>query len=253
MRSAKRTFWAVLTGVLGFGLFAVLGALAFYFFGRPKPVNPGAAVSELMNKAEPGDVVVAVGTGQRPFGPGAPLAPSPENVPATAPSTGGADGAGERSPNYRASSVQESPASPGVIVLAALPTPTAPGTTTTAPMPTATTVATPGATAAADESGSASPSAVSEADATAAPEPPPGAQYGVTYCGAITCGVGLKCCCQSCVPFDQACDPRSCAAQSGLSISVPCGMDLCDPGEVCCDARCGECARAGECPAEPCQ
>jgi hypothetical protein len=34
---------------------------------------------------------------------------------------------------------------------------------------------------------------------------------------------------------------------------VPCGMDLCDPGEVCCDARCGSCAEAGQCPEEPCR
>jgi hypothetical protein len=242
MRSAKRTTWAVLASVVGIGVLAMLGALAFFFFAKPKPVNPGAAVSEMMNKVDANSLRIgAAGTG-RPFPSATGTAQSivdPSNVAAES---------GQRDVDLREVNGDEGvkPGSPAVIVLAATPQPTLPGSPTTTTAPAETTVASPEVlptTATTDEATSAS----------VPPDPPPGAKYGVTYCGANTCAVGLKCCCDSCVPFDQACDPRSCAAQSGLSVSVPCGMDLCDPGEVCCDARCGECARYGECPEEPCK
>lgn len=96
------------------------------------------------------------------------------------------------------------------------------------------------------------PNAETDVAETEPTEPPPGASLGYTYCGAVTCGVGFSCCCDVCVPAGVECEPASCQAHSGLSISVPCGMDLCDSGEVCCDPRCGACARAGECPEDPC-
>lgn len=254
MRSAKRLTWAVLSAVIGFGLLAILGALAFFYFGKPRPVNPGAAVSEMIDKVDPSVVRIgAVGTGPTPVRPQTPAeiargdrTPSAGNGQSAAAGAGAAPG-------------EPGGDDPAVIVLAALPSPTTTGSPT-APEPTATAaapqaavtaIATTSANTAANTG--AAPSATEGADPSAADEPPPGARQGVTYCGATTCLVGTKCCCDICVPFEQACDPRSCAAQSGLSISVACGMDLCDPGEICCDAHCGECARAGECPEEPCR
>jgi len=262
MRSAKRTTWAVLIGVVGMGLLAVLVAVGFALLGKPRHVNPGAELSELMNKVDPNAIRVgAVGTGPSSVRPMVAPAQPPHAAPEPAASS-------ESEARPRLPSVEDE--NPTVIVLAALPEPTNGPTTTaptataageTAPPPTSTATAatTPIPTPTTDlDTSDVDPDTgetgeTGETDSEVLPaEPPPGAERGVTYCGAMTCVVGYKCCCDGCVPFEQACDPRSCEAQAGLSISVPCGMDLCDPGEVCCDARCGVCARAGECSAQLC-
>ncbi len=233
MPPKKRINWTAVSGVcIGIGLLAMLGTLVFVLVGSPTRVDPGSALSE-MNWVEPSAVRIgSIGTG--PFGVTAPT-PQPVYTGQTTPQP------------VRDRQITVEPLAPAVVVLAQAPgaTGTSSSDVPTVPAPTATTV---GATA---------ESAPTTSDATpttpASPEePPPGAELGVTYCGATTCVVGFKCCCDGCVPFEQECNPRACEAQAGLSISVPCGMDLCDPGEVCCDARCGECAPSGECPEEPC-
>lgn len=262
MRSAKRTTWAVLMGVVGIGLLAVITAVGFAFFGEPRQVNPGAELSRMMNKVDPSVIRVgAVGTGAPPV----PSTPPPERRSIANPSDEAAFVTASNPPP-RPQAENENPT---IIVLAALPEASA-STTTTAPTATAAGDTTAPTTAPTDGATAPSPAASADVDplspttdsdetngsddaeSEAIAEPPPGAALGVTYCGAMTCVVGYKCCCDSCVPFEQACDPRSCEAHAGLSISVPCGMDLCDPGEVCCDARCGVCARAGECSEQPC-
>jgi hypothetical protein len=68
---------------------------------------------------------------------------------------------------------------------------------------------------------------------------------GVTYCGSGACNVGSKCCCDHCVAYTETC-PSECEGSSSLSLSVPCGMQLCDTGLVCCNASCGICAAPGK-------
>lgn len=242
MRAKKRINWAALSGVcIGIGVLVMVGVFVFLSFGKPKPVDPTSALPEL-SWVEPTAIRIGVvGSGAVP----------PSQVTS-------ALGTAESSVIYRQEAQAEGLPAPTVVVIAAVPPPTAPSGSPTVPEPTAT-----AATAGAPESANATaaggvPTSATAAtgtgttDATTPSEPPPGAEMGVTYCGPVPCGIGLKCCCDRCVPFEEACDPRSCAAQSGLSISVPCGMDLCDPGEICCDARCGQCAVAGECPEETC-
>jgi cytoskeletal protein RodZ len=243
MRAKKRINWTALSGLcIGIGLLAVLGAFVFSSFGKPKSVDPKSALPEL-SWIEPSAIRIgAVGTEPSQLTSALSTAESPV---IESPEPG---------------EVAERAPAPTVIVIAAVPAPpTATSGSPTAPEPTATAAELPvpvGASAAstAPEAGTATApgTAASATDTTAPSEPPPGAEMGVTYCGNIPCGIGLKCCCDRCVPFEEECDPRSCNAQSGLSISVPCGMDLCDPGEICCDARCGQCAPAGQCPEEAC-
>lgn len=229
---------------IGLGLLAVVGALLFFAFGKPQPLDTASAFSEL-NWVEPEAVRVgAVGTGPTENVPRVPASGDP-NAPSPPPAADTPQATVRSLEPRNGASI-----TPAVVVLAAVPGPTSTINTTTAPLPTATAAVSATAPATTNTDATSEPSAAAEPAVT---EPPPGAAQGVTYCGPTTCGVGYKCCCDGCVPFEQACDPRSCAAQSGLSISVPCGMDLCDPGEVCCDARCGECAQAGECPEEPCR
>lgn len=242
MPPKKRVNWAAVSGVcIGIGLLAMLGALLFVVLGKPSRVDPGSALSE-MGWVEPTAIRIgAVGANAPPDVGGRGASP-PLNEPAV--------NSDVSSPYAAQTSARPTetptPTPPAVVVLAAIPGPTATATgTPTTPAPSATTV---GATAEATPVETLDTAATEQVPA----DPPPGAEFGVTYCGATTCTVGFKCCCDGCVPFEQACDPRSCEAQVGLSISVPCGMDLCDPGEVCCDARCGECALMGECPEEPC-
>jgi hypothetical protein len=68
---------------------------------------------------------------------------------------------------------------------------------------------------------------------------------GYTYCGSMTCNVGMKCCCEACIPHDAACEPAWCNFGT-LSVSVPCGLNTCTAGDVCCNPSCGICTRAGE-------
>jgi hypothetical protein len=93
--------------------------------------------------------------------------------------------------------------------------------------------------------------APSPATASAAPEPEPEElpkavrAAGVTYCGAVACSVGSKCCCDHCVPYTDRC-ASECEGTSSLSLSVPCGMQLCSSGQVCCNPSCGICAAPGK-------
>lgn len=259
MRPVKRIPWtAVVSVCLGLGAIAVVGALLFFVFGNPRTVNPGAALSELMDWKPP-KVVTGSAAPQPTARPTAPVVAAPQGQPRVDEANADAE---ERVPAVvvlaalpEASATVTAPVASATV--AAYTTAAATNLAVTAPSTTAaTTTAALGATdTEPDLTGSTTgdTETAAEGDAVPAADPPPGAAQGVTYCGAMTCFVGLKCCCDSCVPFEQECNPRSCAAQSGLSISVPCGMDLCDPGEVCCDARCGECAPMGQCPETPCE
>lgn len=261
MATKRSNQWAAVSCVcIGLGLVVVIGALVFEAFGRPRQLNTTSALSE-WKWVEP-EVIHAAAMERDALQSGrrAALQPATDASDHTNPPDPAQRGAGSE----QAASIDPTVvffAIEGIATSAAptttnapLTTPTSANSTTASPLSAGNSTTTANSTTAAGTITDTRVTTVSSAEADPeVTEPPPGAEQGFTYCGATTCTVGFKCCCSACVPFEQECDPRSCAAQSGLSVSVPCGMDLCDPGDICCDPRCGACAEAGECPEEPCR